>query len=105
MTIGENAIVGAGSVVTEDVPANAIVAGNPAKFCGLFSQEKKWQHDTTNAKIPFLDLVTPHQELEEELVAVAKKALQHCRLYRRTRWWKDSSANSPRSATPNTASA
>ena len=29
--IGENAIVGAGSVVTKDVPANAVVAGNPAK--------------------------------------------------------------------------
>jgi acetyltransferase-like isoleucine patch superfamily enzyme len=29
--IGENAIVGAGSVVTRDVPANAIVAGNPAR--------------------------------------------------------------------------
>ena len=32
ITIGENAIVGAGSVVTTDVPANSIVAGNPAKF-------------------------------------------------------------------------
>jgi acetyltransferase-like isoleucine patch superfamily enzyme len=31
LTIGENAIVGAGSVVTRDVPPNAIVAGNPAK--------------------------------------------------------------------------
>lgn len=30
--IGENAIVGAGAVVTKDVPANTIVAGNPAKF-------------------------------------------------------------------------
>jgi acetyltransferase-like isoleucine patch superfamily enzyme len=30
--VGENAIVGAGSVVTKDVPANAIVAGNPAKI-------------------------------------------------------------------------
>ena len=29
--IGENAIVGAGSVVTKDVPANAIIAGNTAK--------------------------------------------------------------------------
>jgi acetyltransferase-like isoleucine patch superfamily enzyme len=29
--IGDNAIVGAGSVVTKDVPANAVVAGNPAK--------------------------------------------------------------------------
>jgi acetyltransferase-like isoleucine patch superfamily enzyme len=31
ITIGERAIVGAGSVVTKDVPPNATVAGNPAK--------------------------------------------------------------------------
>ena len=32
VTIGENAIVGAGSVVTRDVAPNAIVAGNPSRF-------------------------------------------------------------------------
>lgn len=32
VTIGENAIVGAGSLVTRDVPDNAIVAGNPARL-------------------------------------------------------------------------
>lgn len=32
VTVGENSIVGAGSVVTKDVPDNTIVAGNPAKF-------------------------------------------------------------------------
>jgi acetyltransferase-like isoleucine patch superfamily enzyme len=31
VTIGENAVIGAGSVVTRDVRANAIVAGNPAR--------------------------------------------------------------------------
>jgi acetyltransferase-like isoleucine patch superfamily enzyme len=31
LSIGENAIVGAGSVVTKDVPPNSVVAGNPAK--------------------------------------------------------------------------
>ena len=31
VTIGENAIVGAGAVVTKDVPANSVVAGVPAK--------------------------------------------------------------------------
>jgi len=32
VTIGENAIVGAGSVITKDVPDNAVVAGNPARI-------------------------------------------------------------------------
>jgi acetyltransferase-like isoleucine patch superfamily enzyme len=32
ITVGKRAIVGAGSMVTKDVPANAIVAGNPAKI-------------------------------------------------------------------------
>jgi len=32
VTIGERAIVGAGSVVTKDVPPGAIVAGNPARL-------------------------------------------------------------------------
>jgi len=37
VTIGENALVGAGAVVTKDVPANAIVAGNPAKVIRYLS--------------------------------------------------------------------
>ena len=32
ITIGENALIGAGSVVTKDVPANTIVAGSPARI-------------------------------------------------------------------------
>jgi UDP-2-acetamido-3-amino-2,3-dideoxy-glucuronate N-acetyltransferase len=32
VTVGENAVVGAGSVVTHDVPDNAVVAGNPARI-------------------------------------------------------------------------
>lgn len=41
VTIGNNAIVGAGSVVTKDVPDDSIVAGNPAKFLRFISEEKK----------------------------------------------------------------
>jgi acetyltransferase-like isoleucine patch superfamily enzyme len=41
VTIGEKAIVGAGSVVTRDVPANAIVAGNPAKIKRYLTQRRK----------------------------------------------------------------
>lgn len=32
VTIGDNSIVAAGFVITKDVPANTIVAGNPAKI-------------------------------------------------------------------------
>lgn len=36
-TIGRNAMVGAGAVVTKDVPPNAIVIGNPARIVGYVS--------------------------------------------------------------------
>jgi acetyltransferase-like isoleucine patch superfamily enzyme len=39
LVIGENALVGAGSMVTRDVPDNAIVAGNPAKLLRLIAPE------------------------------------------------------------------
>ncbi len=32
ITIGENAMIGAGAVVTKDVPANVLVVGNPARI-------------------------------------------------------------------------
>ena len=42
-SIGENAIVGAGSVVTKDVPPNAIVVGNPAKVLRYIEQTVEGQ--------------------------------------------------------------
>ncbi len=40
ITIGEHAIVGAGSMVTRDVPAHAIVAGNPARIISRVGEKK-----------------------------------------------------------------
>jgi len=40
ITIGANAIVGAGSVLTSDVPDNTIVAGNPARIIRTLDSEK-----------------------------------------------------------------
>jgi maltose O-acetyltransferase len=50
--IGRNALVGAGSVVTKDVPANAVAAGNPARvikkitdlvcYIGAFERPYVW---------------------------------------------------------------
>jgi acetyltransferase-like isoleucine patch superfamily enzyme len=39
VTIGENSVVAAGSVVTRSVPPNTVVAGNPAVFV------KKLEHN------------------------------------------------------------
>jgi acetyltransferase-like isoleucine patch superfamily enzyme len=39
VTIGEKAIVGAGSVVTKDVPPGTVVAGNPARVLRSIAAE------------------------------------------------------------------
>jgi acetyltransferase-like isoleucine patch superfamily enzyme len=45
LEIGEHAIVGAGSVVTRDVPAHAIVAGNPARVLRTLANEPRSADD------------------------------------------------------------
>ena len=72
LTIGENAMVGAGSVVTRDVPAHAIVAGNPARILRFLEQPVPIRAE---GPVPFLDLVRPHRELERELVEVFRRSL------------------------------
>jgi len=47
ITIGENAVVGAGSVVTKDVPANTIVAGNPARILRKINRAKGRTNEST----------------------------------------------------------
>ncbi len=71
--IGENAIVGAGSVVTKDVPPSAVVAGNPAKILRFMGQ-LDGRKDSDG--VPFLDLVAPHLELEHELVSVFRHGIR-----------------------------
>ncbi len=72
VTVGKGAIVGAGSTVTCDVPAHAIVAGNPARV----TRTLKPVEEDTKAPVPFLDLVTPHVEMEQELVAAFRQCLR-----------------------------
>jgi serine acetyltransferase len=53
ITVGENAIIGAGSVVTKNVPPDTIVAGNPAKILrrideqtSLYDEGKEQYHES-----------------------------------------------------------
>ena len=40
ITVGENALIGAGSVVTKNVPPNTVVAGNPARVVKSLALER-----------------------------------------------------------------
>tara|TARA_B100000768_G_scaffold62890_1_gene60934 strand:+ start:11604 stop:12038 length:435 start_codon:yes stop_codon:yes gene_type:complete len=40
VTIGENSIIGAGAVVTKDVPPNSVFAGNPAKLVKVLDEKE-----------------------------------------------------------------
>ena len=41
VTIGDNTIIGAGSVVTKDIPSNVIAAGNPCKVIREITDKDK----------------------------------------------------------------
>lgn len=49
--IGANAMVGAGAVVTKDVPPNAVVAGNPAAIIGYSNTSRKQQPTVMQASV------------------------------------------------------
>jgi acetyltransferase-like isoleucine patch superfamily enzyme len=62
ITIGTKAMVGAGSVVTSDVPPNAIVVGNPAYIVGYVDADPTVQRRTTRQALPELvDGDQPHR--------------------------------------------
>jgi len=60
VTIGENAIIGAGSVVTCDIPPNVIAAGNPAKVI----KELDPKREITTRKDRFSDITAMNLLLE-----------------------------------------
>lgn len=63
LTIGPNSIVGAGSVVTKNIPPNSVFAGNPAKYiCSLEEYIQKIMRDL----LPLSSL--NRKNLEKELV-------------------------------------
>jgi lipopolysaccharide O-acetyltransferase len=49
VTIGDGVVVGAGSIVTKDIPANSLAVGAPAKIIKKFSNvTKRWETNINN---------------------------------------------------------
>ena len=44
VTIGDNTVIGAGSVVNRDIPANVIAAGNPCRVIREITEEDKTKY-------------------------------------------------------------
>jgi len=44
--IGENSVIGAGSVVTRPIPPNCVAVGNPCRVIRYFDTDReRWQHE------------------------------------------------------------
>ncbi len=68
VTIGPNSIVGAGSVVTKDVPPNTVYAGNPAKFISTYEEYLEKCHLKNTG-------VMPRAEMRRTLEAMFEREL------------------------------
>ncbi len=92
ITIGENALVGAGSVVTADVPAGMLVAGNPARVIGPVDSVEcpfgiviPYEHGTRRAAAPRVDdrrAAAPSSRPAAEKAALDAGPGSHVRLQR-----------------------
>ena len=67
VTVGERSVVGAGSVVTKNVPPDMVVAGNPARvICSTYDLVVKHLH--TNSGLPHFNLSECTGNVSDEMV-------------------------------------
>lgn len=64
--IGENCIIAAGSVVSSDIPANSIVAGNPAKVIRNFDEYVVSRKMMKNQSASFKNQLLPDEIVEKQ---------------------------------------
>ena len=76
VTIGDNSIVAAGSIVTKDIPANSVAAGIPCRIvCSLEEYYKKWKQVGLSEAVEFVRAIrkrllrNPYpREMKEEFI-------------------------------------
>lgn len=77
VAIGSNVIIGAGSVVTRDVPADSVAAGNPARVIASFDEFVKRHSENREKKRCFpedrFDIAVLSERDKEEMLASLEK--------------------------------
>lgn len=93
VTIGRYAFVGAGAVVTKDVPDHALVMGNPAKqkgwicecgekldkrmLCPVCGRDYKFLQESEERQLAFVDLAAQQKRILPEIEANIRSVLRH----------------------------
>mgnify|MGYP001166207378 CR=1 FL=1 len=67
VTIGNNVIVGAGSIVTKDVPSNSVIGGNPAKIIISYSD---YEEKTKESFTTITDLNINKEEKVKQFISI-----------------------------------
>lgn len=66
VTIGDNVIIGAGSLVTKDIPDNVVVAGRPCRIMCTIDEYKK-KHELAMETHPCFDTYTKDKTIEQKM--------------------------------------
>ena len=53
VTIGDNSVIGAGSIVTKDIPANVVAVGNPCRVSRDWGRDREYYFRDLKIDFPY----------------------------------------------------
>lgn len=74
VTIGDNTVVGAGSIVTKDLPANVLAVGNPCRVVREISEhDREYYYKDRKIDYNSLKSKTPRQATGHQICSAAEQ--------------------------------